>query len=73
MNGLEQTLAFVLQFRGDRKHSGRIEHVDSGRTANFRSLRELTQVLREMLSEATERKSPSGIQSPSQKSTTRES
>jgi len=64
MNGLQQALAFVIQFREDREFSGRIEHVESGRTANFRSLCELPGILKQMFGEATEGKNP-GLAAPS--------
>jgi hypothetical protein len=65
MKGLQQANAFVIQFRDSAnsetsQYSGRVEHVSSGRTANFRSLEELPELLLQMLkvaasSEAAER------------------
>jgi len=71
MNGLPQALAFVIQFREEREFSGRIEHVESGRTANFRSLRELPGILKHMLGEATEEKNPGEIASSNRSSTSK--
>lgn len=58
MKGLQQANAFVIQFRdsgdgGTSQHSGRVEHVSSGRTANFRSLEELPELLLLMLKTAS--------------------
>jgi hypothetical protein len=57
MKGLQQANAFVIQFRdvGDSdtgQHSGRVEHVSSGCTANFQSLEELPELLLQMLKTA---------------------
>jgi len=57
MKGLQQANAFVIQFRdagdsGMGQHSGRVEHVSSGRTANFHSLDELPELLLQMLKTA---------------------
>jgi hypothetical protein len=57
MKGLQQANAFVIQFRdacdsGTGQHSGRIEHVSSGRTANFQSLHELPELLLQMMKTA---------------------
>jgi hypothetical protein len=57
MKGLQQASAFVIQFRDASEsdagqHSGRIEHVSSGRTANFQSLEELPELLLQMLRRA---------------------
>jgi hypothetical protein len=54
MKGLQQASAFVIQFRdaGNSeagRHSGRVEHISSGRTANFQSLEELPELLLHML------------------------
>jgi hypothetical protein len=54
MNGFERTNAFVVQFRagGHRamgELSGKVEHVASGKTANFQSVQELPQLLLQML------------------------
>src|ERR1044071_9649038 len=56
MNGLQHTSAFVIQFRagvadGSDELSGRIEHVASGRTETFQSIREVPAVLQRMVSE----------------------
>ena len=56
MSGLQHTNAFVVQFRvGNAPEGGplpgRVEHVASGRTANFQSIQELPDLLRKMLSE----------------------
>ena len=51
--GLQHASAFLVQFRGTELGSGhlpgRVEHVASGRTATFRSLEELPQILVSML------------------------
>lgn len=57
MNGLRPASAFLIQFRtaGDPlkdKLAGRIEHVASGKTANFDSIHDLPELLREMLEES---------------------
>jgi hypothetical protein len=57
MNGLIPASAFLVQFRaeavsGGGKLAGRIEHVASGKTANFRSVEDLPMLLRQMLEEA---------------------
>jgi len=57
MKGLQQANAFVIQFRdpgdsGTGRHSGRVEHVSSGRTANFKSLDELPELLLQMMKTA---------------------
>jgi hypothetical protein len=54
MKGLQHANAFVIQFRGNAEAgadplSGRVEHVSSGRTANFASVEELPQLLLKML------------------------
>lgn len=54
MKGRQHTNAFVIQFRdsgadGADQLSGRVEHVASGRTANFQSAEELLQLLKKML------------------------
>jgi hypothetical protein len=59
MMSLLPASAFVVQFRsptevGADRLSGRVEHVASGRTANFESLKELPQVLLTMLRSITE-------------------
>jgi hypothetical protein len=59
IKGLLPASAFVIQFRspmevGADRLSGRVEHVASGRTANFLSLEELPQVLLTMLRSMTE-------------------
>lgn len=56
MNGLQPTSAFVVQFRagGDIAAddlAGRVEHVASGRAANFESVQELPALLRRMWTE----------------------
>jgi hypothetical protein len=58
MNGLRPATAFLIQFRADADElkgrlPGRIEHVASGKTANFASVLDLPELLRQMLSEAT--------------------
>jgi hypothetical protein len=58
MNGLQHANAFVIQFRDPSQfrtgqRSGRVEHVLSGRTANFQSIEELPQLLLRMLSNLT--------------------
>lgn len=58
MKGLQQANAFVIQFRESTnsgtagQYSGRVEHVSSGRTANFHSLEELPELLLQMLKTA---------------------
>jgi hypothetical protein len=57
MNELKHASAFVVQFRADAdpargKLAGRVEHVASGRTANFQSVHDLPELLRRMLSDA---------------------
>ena len=59
MMSLLPASAFVVQFRsptevGADQLSGRVEHVASGRTANFESLEELPQLLFTMLRSMTE-------------------
>jgi hypothetical protein len=54
MNGLQHASAFVVQFRvdGDPANGtlgGRVEHVESGRTANFQSVHDLPELLLRML------------------------
>jgi len=54
MKGLQQANAFVIQFRGAdvadaETFSGRVEHVASGRTANFQAVEELPRILLKML------------------------
>jgi len=51
MTGLQYANAFVVQLREDKCHSGRIEHVASGRTSSFQSLDELPALLERMLKE----------------------
>ncbi len=56
MNGLQQSRAFVVQFRanGDStsdKLGGRVEHVGSGRTENFQSVHDLPELLLGMLND----------------------
>jgi hypothetical protein len=51
MNGLQYVNAFVIQFRDDKDHSGRIEHVASGRRASFQSIQELPDLFERMLQE----------------------
>ena len=58
MNGLQPASAFLIQFRTDAdplkgRLAGRIEHVASGKTANFDSVLDLPELLRQMLNEAT--------------------
>lgn len=58
MKGFPHTSAFVVQFRGNAKAregqlEGRVEHVASGRTANFQSIEELPQLLLDMLRTAS--------------------
>ena len=57
MNGLRPASAFLIQFRTDGdplkgKLAGRIEHVASGKTANFDSIHDLPDLLRQMLEES---------------------
>jgi hypothetical protein len=57
MKELKHANAFVVQFRlnhdiANGTLSGRVEHVSSGRTANFKSVFELPELLRQMLNEA---------------------
>ncbi len=52
--GLQYANAFVIQFRsvaqaGESRLPGRVEHVASGRTATFKSIEELPQLLLKML------------------------
>lgn len=54
MRGWQQANAFVVQFRKagegeEGRPSGRVEHVESGRTATFQSIDELPQLLMTML------------------------
>lgn len=54
MNRLQHVSAFLIQFRGaaeddSQQFPGRIEHVASGRTANFESIEELPQLLLKLL------------------------
>lgn len=54
MKGRQRTTAFVVQFRrpaavSAERLSGRVEHVASGRTATFRFVEELPQLLQKML------------------------
>jgi hypothetical protein len=63
MKGLQQANAFVIQFRDaaaspGRPLSGRVEHVSSGRTANFRSLEELPKLLLLMWGRAASDEAP---------------
>jgi hypothetical protein len=56
MNGLHPASAFLVQFRTDTdpaagKLAGRIEHVVSGKTANFMSVEDVPELLRQMLKE----------------------
>jgi hypothetical protein len=56
MNGLQHTAAFVVQFRasvadGSDELTGRIEHVASGRTETFQSMKEVPALLQRMLAE----------------------
>ena len=58
MKGLQRANAFVIQFRDATGpeaagRSGRVEHVSSGRTANFESLEELPELLLQMLKTAS--------------------
>jgi hypothetical protein len=55
---LQYANAFVIQLRATDKNKenrvpGRIEHVASGRTANFQSIEELPQLLLRMLESTT--------------------
>jgi hypothetical protein len=57
MKELKHAAAFVIQFRLDEesangKLAGRVEHVCSGRTANFQSVNDLPELLRRMLHDA---------------------
>jgi hypothetical protein len=57
MNGLRPATAFLIQFRTDGDQlkgrlAGRIEHVASGKTANFDSVLDVPELLRQMLKEA---------------------
>ena len=57
MNGLLPASAFLVQFRaeadyGTGKLAGRIEHVVSGKTANFISIEDLPGLLRQMLKDS---------------------
>lgn len=58
MKTLQHGNAFVIQFRTDADLSGelagRVEHVASGRTANFHSVQDLPDLLRRMLTEAAQ-------------------
>lgn len=61
MRGLQHANAFVIQFRGAEegdadRFSGRVEHVASGRTALFRTLEEVPQILLRMLKTAASEK-----------------
>lgn len=54
MNGLRPDTAFLIQFRTNAdpatdKLTGRIEHVASGRTETFESLKDLPTLLQRML------------------------
>jgi hypothetical protein len=54
MKGLLHANAFVIQFRGAAEAGadrlpGRVEHVASGRTATFKSLKELPPLVLKML------------------------
>jgi hypothetical protein len=56
MNGLLATWAFVVQFRAATdieagRVNGRVEHVVSGRTANFETGEELLAVLNRMMND----------------------
>jgi len=56
MKLLQQSSAFVVQFRtkerrSDEQLAGRVEHVASGKTANFESIHELPELLLMMLSD----------------------
>jgi hypothetical protein len=57
MNGLDPSSAFIIQFRTDTisgamKLAGRIEHVVSGKTAIFKSIHEVPELLRQMLKDS---------------------
>jgi hypothetical protein len=61
MRGLQQANAFVIQFRDESvagPHSGRIEHVSSGRTATFQSIKEIPDLLLQMLRRAASDEAP---------------
>lgn len=53
MKGLPHTSAFVVQLRSSAEpgadRSGRVEHVASGQVAMFQSVKQLPQLLLEML------------------------
>jgi hypothetical protein len=56
--GLQYANAFVIQFRAagdleEDRFSGRVEHVASGRTATFRCIEDLPQLLLKMLKSMT--------------------
>lgn len=58
MRGWQQANAFVVQFRkaaesDEARAGGRIEHVESGRTATFQSIDELPQLFKLMLRNLT--------------------
>jgi hypothetical protein len=60
---LQPAKAFVIQFRAAAESqgirlSGRVEHVSSGRTANFQSLEELSELLLQMLRRAASDEAP---------------
>jgi len=57
MNGLQPASAFLVQFRTGAdpitgKLAGRIEHVASGKTANFDTIHDLPELLRQMLQDS---------------------
>jgi len=57
MNGLRPDTAFLIQFRttsdpATDNLSGRIEHVSSGKTETFMSLKDVPKLLRRMLKES---------------------
>jgi hypothetical protein len=57
MNGLHTGSAFIIQFRTDSnpgavRLAGRIEHVSSGKTETFESLKDVPRLLRRMLKES---------------------
>ena len=57
MKGRQHTNAFVIQFRDSATARadhlpGRVEHVASGRTATFKSVEELPQLLQKMMQDA---------------------
>jgi hypothetical protein len=57
MNGLRPDTAFLVQFRTNSdpatdKLTGRIEHVSSGKTETFESLKDVPKLLRRMLKDS---------------------